>query len=100
MFVMYTKDDLQNLLKITGWTPTELAAQCKCCESTVRKWMCGLREPKGALLELLRLTVEKVEAGTGQKVKVSPEDAAANPMAGRNRRPRRMAVMGNGHHKR
>lgn len=49
-----TGQEIQELLKLRGWSPTDLASKLGMSESGVNRWIHESRTPKGAATILMR----------------------------------------------
>lgn len=50
----FTRTEIEDLLKLKGWTQAELGRQLGMSEAAVSRWLTGEREPKTPVKILLR----------------------------------------------
>ncbi len=62
------KAEILELLRLTGWSRTKLAAELDLTENSVNRWLAGNRFPSGPASILMRMWLE--EARSRQQVAV------------------------------
>lgn len=49
------KDEIEELMRLKGWTQTKLASELELSQGAIQRWVCGVRSPQGPASILMRM---------------------------------------------
>ncbi len=64
-----SKEEIQELMDLKGWSKTQLAAALDVTENIVYRWFSGDRVPGGPATVLMRLWLNEARASKSKRVK-------------------------------